>query len=172
MIEIIKQWKDISLIEPSIRLLGTICELVQTFEVQVSHLKEGDVDVIIGSLAKCLEEKNDNMEIRIGALVSLRNASAFISTRIHDQKIREFVFDRLLLSLGMRDEEIVCLTYQVLIELVKGMYPYWYQIIDHIIKMSKSHLASKSPKAVTFASEFWAALASEENYRREFFRVV
>lgn len=172
MIQIIKEWKNLELIEPSIRLLGTICELVQTFEVDVKKVDIDDIDSIVGSLTLCLEQANDNIDIKLKALTSLRNASGFIAARIDVKTVREYVLDRLLHSLEVRHEDVVCLTYQVLIELVKAMYPYWYQILGHVVKMSKPHLESKSAKAVTNACEFWSALAAEENYRRQYHRVT
>lgn len=166
LVKIIQDWKQEELIEPSIRILSGICDQLASGSGAINQVSNQDAEAILGSLMLCVEDKKQNREIRLTALKALRLASEFIATRIHQRNIREFVVDRLLLNLEMRDEEVVCMTYQVLIELVKAMYPYWGESINKLLSISRSHIESKSPQAVIFACEFWGAIASEETYRR------
>lgn len=165
LVKIIKEWKQEELIEPSIRILSGICDQLASGG-PIEQADKTDGEAILGSLMLCAEDRKQNKEIRLTALKAVRLSTAFISSRIKHREVRDFVLDRLMYNIEIRDEDIVCMTYQVLIELIKSMYPYWGDYIQKLLRVSCSHIESKSPQVVILACEFWGSLASEETYRR------
>jgi hypothetical protein len=167
LVEIING-KQEDLIETSLKILARICDLVSSAGPAFDRRKMGkDSESILVSLLMCLETEYNNKDLTINALKSLRMAAEFMSDFLGEKPFRDYMMKLLIQHLAKKDEEIVCLTYQILIDLVKGLYPYLADYLPEIIDLSVKHNASKVPHVVILVCEFWSALATEETYRKK-----
>lgn len=157
----------------SLRILSRICDLIMTYSHDIDRNKmKNDPMMILGSLINCIDEQVSNKDLRINALNSLRTASAFLGEFLDRQDIRNFFIERIMYNLNIQDEEVVCLTYQILIEVIKPLYSYLNDdLVAKIAFVSKKHIESKVNQVLIIACEFWSTFASEESFRKENFEV-
>lgn len=172
LVTIIKDNSE-AFIPVSLTVLSRICDLLYSLGGLINKDMLGeDAECIVGSLFMCIEERVSNKDLRLNALKSLRLAADFVGDVLEKHDARAYVMKLILFNLNIKDEDIVCLTYQFLIELVKPIYLYLDDnFIRDTMQISRIHLDSRNPNTPIIACEFWAALANEEAYRKVYFEV-
>jgi hypothetical protein len=155
----------------AITTIGFICEALNNIPIlSQDKLSNHDSEAILYCVLVGIADNQNDNEIRLQSLKSLQNSAAFVSHHIEKKsEVRERFFKDLLSCMKMKNSEVQLAGVQVLIDMIKFIYPFLDRDITEIADLSNSAIKmGLHNKEITVAySELWRTIASEELYRRQ-----